>query len=390
MKNILLDDSISKFRDFVHDEINLDYMYKVYNLTNEKNKWNCICSCIQWIDVSRDYINNVEFDTENFNKKCMQVYLYISSIDVILESINQLHRVIYNTTKQPFRGKKDIFNSNLNLDDNNHFKEIRAAFGAHPVNLKDRNDEDVKYFASWPFENRHKFIHSEYDFYCNLYPNCKEIKDKVIGFKFNQLNEFLIQRYSYINKLKTQLEKDIKKFVNNFIDSVPELVNNPIEDIYNLKKFLSSYFESNRYDYTLDKLETIFKVYENYPNPNVIINQYIEELGKVIVEIHSNLTKGKFKELDTKYIISPSICNEYVNDSETYPKSMIFYFYEKFSEYISLNNNCDIKDLCIDAMNSYYNGVFKLEYSMSRQELLLVLNSGIFHFNLINKNRTII
>lgn len=376
MKQALLDDSISKFNEFINNELNWNLIYKIYNTDSDKNLWNCICSCMDWIIIYRDYINNLEYDNCNINIKCIQIYSYISAIDVIHESIAQLNRVINKTDRTIFEGDKSIFNNELNLDDNNHFKEIRAAFGAHPVNLRDRDDKSKRYFSSWPLEYD---FGEKYDFYCNLYTNDKDGEDKEIGFKFNQLDEFLIKRYSQLDILKSKIKRDIDSYLSNIIKQIPKLGKNQLENIKKLKIFLESRLQNDYYIGILNQVEKIFTAYEYYENNNFKINNYIERLNEVILEIYNNLLEKKFDELDSDYIINIKIDTNRIKYSDKYPKNMYNYYISKLYDYI-YKDNYKLKNSCIDAINEYFYGHFELSYEMDKYELLLVFNSGIFYF----------
>ena len=82
----------------------------------------------------------------------IEMYSFISCIDLIVEAIEQLHRVIFDTRKAVFQDDSDIFLGNdFKQNDRRYFKTIRSCFDAHPVNLDDPMDEHskTKYYASW-------------------------------------------------------------------------------------------------------------------------------------------------------------------------------------------------------------------------------------------------
>ena len=70
------------------------------------------------------------------------MYSYISSVDIIVEAVQQLHRVIFSTAEQLFSKDTDCFPQNkFNKNDLDYFKTIRSCFGAHPVNLDEPGNE---------------------------------------------------------------------------------------------------------------------------------------------------------------------------------------------------------------------------------------------------------
>ena len=77
-------------------------------MINGKNQWGCICSAMDWITVAIEYI--IQFHTSKENVQSMEMYAYISSIDVVWEGVQQLHRVLYPNKQQlPFAGKYECF-----------------------------------------------------------------------------------------------------------------------------------------------------------------------------------------------------------------------------------------------------------------------------------------
>ena len=135
---------VNKFRDKVNRSPFLSSQYS--NIEN-KNKWNCICSAMDWIDVGISDIDTIrnEYVTAKSLRKSIRFYFYISCIDIVWESIQQLHRVLFHTTQIPFKEEKKIFIINIfEEDDNTFFKTIRACFGAHPVNLSNYGEEQEK------------------------------------------------------------------------------------------------------------------------------------------------------------------------------------------------------------------------------------------------------
>ena len=190
------DELIIKFRDAVND--NHMFVFHKYSNREGKNQWNPICSCMDWISVAIRSIQSTPALSTDIDVKVMQVYSLISSIDIVNESIVSLYS-IFNAKKgrvSPFKGASNCFkNNDMTCDDDSYFKEIRARFGAHPVNLDGENGE--KLFASWP----HDRFDSEYDIQVRLYSNVVGNDDKAFGIKISELLIFLDSRYSYLDVL---------------------------------------------------------------------------------------------------------------------------------------------------------------------------------------------
>ena len=138
---------VKKFRDRVNRS---PFLFSQYSNIDNKNKINCIHSAIDWIDVGISDIDATrnEYIAAKSLRKSLKFYFYVSCIDIVWESIQQLHRVLFHTTQIPFKGERKIFEDNIfGEDDNTFFKSIRACFGAHPVNLDEYGKKDERKFA---------------------------------------------------------------------------------------------------------------------------------------------------------------------------------------------------------------------------------------------------
>ena len=102
-------DKINEFRD----EVNSDkFVLSKYKMVNGKNQWGCICSAMDWITVAIEYI--MHFHVDKGYIQSMEMYAYISSIDVVWEGIQQLHRVLFHDKKYlPFAGKYECFSNRI-------------------------------------------------------------------------------------------------------------------------------------------------------------------------------------------------------------------------------------------------------------------------------------
>jgi len=190
------DELITRFREVVNDSHM--FVFHTYSNRNGKNQWNPICSCMDWISVAIRSIYGAPSFSTNIDVKVMQIYSLISSIDIVNESIISLHSIFKSKKGRvsPFKGANNCFESkSISCDDDSYFKEIRARFGAHPINLDGENGERL--FASWP----HDGFDTEYDIQVRLYSNVVGNDDKTFGIKISELLTFLVLRYSYLNTL---------------------------------------------------------------------------------------------------------------------------------------------------------------------------------------------
>ncbi|MBU3130559.1 hypothetical protein [Clostridium tagluense] len=333
-----------------------------YRNKNEKNQWSCICSCMDWISVTMDYLINHKYDSENINIMSMQVYTYISSIDIIWQSIQQLHRVIIDVKSIPFKGELIIFSDNdICEDDNEYFKHIRAVFGAHPVNLKDRKG---RWFASWPTTE----VYTEYDFAVSLYSANTSDKSIVFGFRFSEIEEFLESRYGYLKLLIDELEKQYKTYCMKMTDKVIDYSEDVIEQLKILQVESKNRLDNDYYKYIIDELIIIFEAENTMIENKKVVKDYRNKLNDVIIELKNNLQQMKFEELKSNNII------EHNHPQKIhYPLSKI---------YECLNGSDD------NFMYSYYIKIiseFLKEYTiikehMDKKEIFMLIKAGLYNY----------
>lgn len=121
-------------------------------MTAMGNQWSIICSAMDWVDVVVEEIDTSKLCSKNDNASSIKMMTFINCIDVLWESIQQLHRVIFDPRSIPFQDDSSVFTDKLyESSDNEYFKTIRACFSAHPVNLNDRFNGEGKEqrYASW-------------------------------------------------------------------------------------------------------------------------------------------------------------------------------------------------------------------------------------------------
>ncbi|RLA84416.1 MAG: hypothetical protein DRG78_01460 [Epsilonproteobacteria bacterium] len=335
---------ITKFNEKINS--NSYFVLHKYRDIENKNKWSIICSCMDWISVALTNVNNIKEDNLDINRKSMQVFSYISSIDIIYEAINQLHRVIVDENSIPFKNNVTIFTNNtLDKDDNEYFKHIRSIFGAHPVNIKDENG---KLFASWPYDSHTK----DYDLQVSLYSNNVGQNDITFGIKFSELHEFLYQRYTYLNTIIDNIDIQYDKYIAQKKSQLIEKNENITQQLEILQHEAKDRLNNEYYTSTIDDLLQLFDT--NDLLEDNIESQYRKELTKVIDEIFRNLQEMNIVDLSTHNIIypdySPSLTYEI---SKLLPILSLGNNDPMFSYYIKRINNESNKQIIIDEEDSY-------------------------------------
>lgn len=303
--NVEIDSNlINQFRN----EVNKGrIIYSKLKNVGGKNKWNVLCSAMDWIDVATSGIPTIELNPKGFgvsHKETINLMQYIILIDVLYESIIQMYRVLGIEKEYPLENCKKIFNQSK-ISDDLYFKHIRAVFSTHPVNLTSLDgDKDNKpnkherFFASYVARNGLNDEGPPDDYYVSLYSNNPENDiTRFFGIRMDQINEYLETRYSLladlIDKVKSiksqHLEEGLKK-------NIPS-AENPIEQLdillkenelrfdigygytseINYLRYLLS-LEIDEYDFD-DFYKNIIKDYQDFLTPGV--NKIKEGLEKM-------------------------------------------------------------------------------------------------------------
>lgn len=333
-----------------------------YKNRNGKNHWNLICACMDWIDVAVNYLRNNQFDTQNINAMSMQVYTYISSVDIVWQSIQQLHRAIIDSKTIPFTGEKIIFEDNdICKDDNEYFKHIRAVFGAHPVNITDKNG---RWFASWPTTG----IYDSFDIAVTLYSAEVENKDIVFGFRFDELEHFLQTRYEYLKVLRYAIDQQCAKYKTEKSSEIINSSKDILEQLEILRSACEDRLDNDYYKYLIEELTIIFEAKNTLIENRKITEDYRNKLVNVISELKENLQKMKFEELDSDYII-------------------IHHHLQKIHYSLSKIYEC-LRGTRYDSMYSYYIRTisdFLKEYviikeNMDKKEIFMLIKAGLYNY----------
>lgn len=173
-----------------------------YYLKKDDNgcKANVVHSSIIWSREVITELNRREYGLKG-KLQTSDLFLLIFYVDILLEATDQIYRVLYNTSKTEKLSDKEIFVNKpelySKLDDREYFKELRAIFGAHPVNLKEPNsgavrfaDIPMRFHPSIQFDN-YPPIKGEYDFYERLWTSTRYDDDTIfIPLKVSEILEF--------------------------------------------------------------------------------------------------------------------------------------------------------------------------------------------------------
>ncbi|MEZ9804563.1 hypothetical protein AB4264_25140 [Vibrio sp. 10N.261.55.B8] len=248
---------------------------------------------MDWISVSVRHLENAPDFDKDIDSKSMQVYSLISSIDLIFESIKQLHRVFMSEKKDPFSGEKKCFKDRLfdDEDDNSYFKTIRACFGAHPVNL---NREKSKRFASWPFDSPF----NTGDLTVHLYSRDINEEDLALHLNIGELLDFLKIRYDYLDVIADKIENLFIEYQKSLSKQSIETKSNPLEQLYVLRSESEKRLDNDYYNGEIDDLIMIFEAEVTNSDLVPIADKYKDSLLPLIEEIKTNLQSMNIVDLD--------------------------------------------------------------------------------------------
>lgn len=349
MKGIVSDNKISNFRDLVNSISK--FVYQIYKDKGGKNLYHLVCSCMDWISVSVRHIENAPKFDSNIDVKCMQVYSLISSIDLTLESVKQLHRVFVNEETVPFKGEKRCFHNRLieQEDDNSYFKTLRACFGAHPVSL---NQLDSKRFASWPF----KSYLDNADLTVHLYSREVSEEDLTLHLYISELLTFFKTRYDYLDVISEKIQSLFEDYQTDLSNQPIENKPDPLEQLYVLRSESEKRLNNDYYNGEIEDLIMIFEAKVPDAELMPLTDSYRKSLLPAIEEIKANLQSMNIVDLK---IGSDMECNSDLAKELSYELP-------KFYSWINSGRHDALLDYYIERFNSVTNNKFNFSESDER------------------------
>lgn len=302
---------ISRFRERINKN---GLVFHMYSNVSGKNKWSIICSAMDWIETCIDGIDTSLLEMESNNSASIKLMTFIMCIDVLSEAVAQLHRVFFNCDTCPFLGDNSVFQKEI--DDNEYWKEIRAAFAAHPTNLKGK-EKGERLFASW------SGIFGNGDFSVIVYSNKPDKHiTQCFSIIISQLMSFAEKRYMYLTKLLTIIDQNESAYCEHW-KSVPiDLISKDIcTSISNLITENANRFNNDNYQYRLKEIYSAFAIEPNDDKNRQLLIEYQEALWVELKEIRTIL-----QNMDTEAVFNQ--INDICDSRYSYPNEHIF-DYEK-------------------------------------------------------------
>jgi hypothetical protein len=199
---------IYDFRDKINEN---QFFYENYRNIDGKNKWNIICSAMDWIQVTTEGLPQINLSFEEkpwlIPLQSLNLMQYIVSIDLLVDSIIQLFRVLGGRNLYPLSKNNEIFKQS-ELSDDKFFKHIRAVFGTHPVNLSSLdgvpNKSKERFYASYSTKD----IFEEKKYIVFLYSNTAMDEDlREFEVDIEKINLYVEKRYQLLSQLMEKVDE---------------------------------------------------------------------------------------------------------------------------------------------------------------------------------------
>lgn len=357
-------DLIHRFRDAVNANA---FTFFKYSKKQNKNQWNCICSAMDWITVAVEHLNECPLGHIR-SLSSLEMYSYIASCDIIVEAIQQLHRVIFSTTATIFEKDCNCFPDNqFHQTDLVYFKTIRSCFGAHPVNLNEPGEEEnraMRRFASWSGGSW-----SEGDFSVILYSNQLNGANIHLSIRFKQIINFVQKYYNYLDALIKELSRQYDDFCSEMKKSRFACEGIPVERLLILQHESKLRLNKDYYRSTIDELLLIFSTPISALENTEFVEEYRNALTDLIDEIYHNLREMSLDDLENDKLLHLRP-NGLPNGWE--------YWYEKLLE--NVFGNGYPPELWLPRIEDIFAGKFKFSYE-SIQELFVLVQAAIYQLS---------
>lgn len=287
--SMLSEKLINNFRTEVNKR---DFVYFKYKCVDGKSHWNAICSCMDWITVAVRAINSLGAYPKDIDAKSIYILSLISYVDIVNESITTLSSVLNRVEgrKSPFAGHTSVFSEVEGKDDNEYFTELRARFGAHPVNLQDKKSKE-RHFASWP----HDSLGGE-DLTVMLYSNLTDGHDKQIHISRESLLDFAQLRYNFLEELMVIIAQQYDEFIRECKNVPIPISTNTLEQVDILINASKDRLDIDFVDDCLNLIRNIFPLSLADKRFGAREADFKLEMSNLVKELYTYLQEAKFDE----------------------------------------------------------------------------------------------
>lgn len=270
--------------EFINGE-NQDDILLVLDKKYPDDKWNIICSAVHWFRTVESYLNSENLLKENKEDyNWGEVYLFLSSVDIVIEGINDVNKIAKDNEKTRLFYKSSEIFKDKEKDDWEYFKNIRAIFGAHPTKLKDNNEFIVSTYPT-PYNSLIGKLRGEikdWDYYTLLWKKDKKKSWEQVefGFSFKDIEKYLDKCINYLDNIY----EDFLVLINEYKKELSKIkipkIDKPIKQLNILIKEDEKRL-NGRYNVSIKDVKLLLtteitdkhnrKLYEKFKN--VLINQ---------------------------------------------------------------------------------------------------------------------
>ncbi|MBW7474306.1 hypothetical protein K0T92_06085 [Paenibacillus oenotherae] len=323
---ILNDALLQQFKQavFEHD----DFLINTFYDFNGENRWNLICSAKDWLSVSINGLPYIDLNHKIDDVRSLNVAQLIMTYDIVVESVKKLLQVF--DLENPLKDDSSTFNKSV--PDDRYFKQIRACFAAHPVDLDSTdgvkakrnggNSKPERYFASWSSD-----VGGAADYSVYLYSNKPGAEAIPFLMNFAQIHEYTAKRYSLLDDIVRAIENKKKEFSL-------EQSQHPIRRSSEIVEQLTILLEENStriregdgYHYEIKTLMDLLTAPKDFPDyEQDTVKPYLSSLSALVEEIFQSLQNMRYEELKHGYLLN----------SRSYRFENVFYDLSKVFEYIN-------------------------------------------------------
>ncbi|MGM1023717.1 MAG: hypothetical protein ACQEXV_25060 [Bacillota bacterium] len=291
MNLYILDSSLlDEFKQAVSDHD--DFLINTYSNYNGKNLWSLICSAKDWLSVSVNSLPYIDLKHSHDDVRSLNVLQLITTYDIVLQSIEQLHRVF--EMEHPLKKDDSVFNAAV--PDDAFFAQIRACFGAHPVDLRsaDGTKSTDKYFASWSSD-----VGGNGDYSVYLYSNNPDVVQPIrFSISFIKIHEYAVKRYSLLSNIINVIEKKNGFFVEEQRRREIGRSSDVVEMLQVLLKENSIRIrEHDGYHHDIQTLIELFTAPQDFPEQErQEVAQYLNSLHVLVDELYEAFQSMTFGE----------------------------------------------------------------------------------------------
>jgi hypothetical protein len=293
MNSYILDSSLlEEFKQAVSDHD--DFLINTYSNYNGKNLWNLICSAKDWLSVSVNGLPYIDLNHAHDDVRSLNVLQLIMAYDLALQAIEQLHHVF--EMEHPLKKDHSVFNEAV--PDDTYFSQIRACFGAHPVDLRsaDGTKSTDKYFASWSSN-----VGFEGDYTVYLYSNNPDVVQPIpFSMSFAKIHEYTVKRYSLLSNVVCVIEEKKGNFVEEQRQRAIGRSSDIIEQLQILLKENSIRIgDGEGYRYDIQTLIELFTAPQDFPEQErEEVAKYLKSLHLLVDELYVTFQSMTFGEVD--------------------------------------------------------------------------------------------